>query len=85
MAVTLKENNGDFVLLLYGEPDSGSSEKLKNNTASGLDSTRLQQLKERGQTKILPKPRKGSPMPRCRQRNCSGWPNKSKRQGLLWI
>ena len=53
MAVTLKENNGDFVLLLYGEPDSGSSEKLKNNTASGLDSTRLQQLKERGQTKIF--------------------------------
>ena len=54
MAVTLKENNGDFVLLLYGEPDSGSSEKLKNNTASGLDSTRLQQLKQRRKTKNLP-------------------------------
>lgn len=61
MAVTLKENNGDFVLLLYGEPDSGSSEKLKNNTASGLDSTRLQQLKERGQTKIFAETPEGQP------------------------
>lgn len=61
MAVTLKENNGDFVLLLYGEPDSGSSEKLKNNTASGLDSTCLQQLKERGQTKIFAETPEGQP------------------------
>ena len=61
MAVTLKENNGDFVLLLYGEPDSGSSEKLKNNTASGLASTRLQQLKERGQTKISAETPEGQP------------------------
>ena len=61
MAVTLKENNGDFVLLLYGAPDSGSSEKLKNNTASGLDSTRLQQLKERGQTKIFAETPEGQP------------------------
>lgn len=61
MAVTLKENNGDFVLLLYGEPDSGSSEKLKNNTASGLDSTRLQQLKELGQTKIFAETPEGQP------------------------
>ena len=61
MAVTLKENNGDFVLLLYGEPDSGSSEKLKNNTASGLDSTRLQQLKDRGQTKIFADTPEGPP------------------------
>ena len=61
MAVTLKENNGDFVLLLYGEPDSGSSEKLKNNTASGLDSTRLQQLEERGQTKIFAETPEGQP------------------------
>ena len=61
MAVTLKENNGDFVLLLYGEPDSGSSVKLKNNTASGLDSTRLQQLKERGQTKIFAETPEGQP------------------------
>ena len=61
MAVTLKENNGDFVLLLYGEPDSGSSEKFKNNTASGLDSTRLQQLKERGQTKIFAETPEGQP------------------------
>ena len=61
MAVTLKENNGDFVLLLYGEPDSGSFEKLKNNTASGLDSTRLQQLKERGQTKIFAETPEGQP------------------------
>lgn len=61
MAVTLKENNGDFVLLLYEEPDSGSSEKLKNNTASGLDSTRLQQLKERGQTKIFAETPEGQP------------------------
>ena len=61
MAVTLKENNGDFVLLLYGEPDSGSSEQLKNNTASGLDSTRLQQLKERGQTKIFAETPEGQP------------------------
>lgn len=61
MAVTLKENNGDFVLLLYGEPDRGSSEKLKNNTASGLDSTRLQQLKERGQTKIFAETPEGQP------------------------
>ena len=61
MAVTLKENNGDFVLLLYGEPDSGSSEKLKNNTASGLYSTRLQQLKERGQTKIFAETPEGQP------------------------
>ena len=61
MAGTLKENNGDFVLLLYGEPDSGSSEKLKNNTASGLDSTRLQQLKERGQTKIFAETPEGQP------------------------
>ena len=61
MAVTLKENTGDFVLLLYGEPDSGSSEKLKNNTASGLDSTRLQQLKERGQTKIFAETPEGQP------------------------
>lgn len=61
MAVTLKENNGHFVLLLYGEPDSGSSEKLKNNTASGLDSTRLQQLKERGQTKIFAETPEGQP------------------------
>lgn len=61
MAVTLKENNRDFVLLLYGEPDSGSSEKLKNNTASGLDSTCLQQLKERGQTKIFAETPEGQP------------------------
>lgn len=61
MAVTLKENNGDFVLLLYGEPDSGSSEQLKNNTTSGLDSTRLQQLKERGQTKIFAETPEGQP------------------------
>lgn len=61
MAVTLKENNGDFVLLLYGELDSGSSEKLKNNTASGLDSTCLQQLKERGQTKIFAETPEGQP------------------------
>ena len=61
MAVTLKENNGDFVLLLYGEPDSGSSEKLKNNTSSRLDSTRLQQLKERGQTKIFAETPEGQP------------------------
>lgn len=61
MAVTLKENNGDLVLLLDGEPDSGSFEKLKNNTASGLDSTSLQQLKERGQTKIFAETAEGQP------------------------
>lgn len=61
MAVTLKENNGDLVLLLDGEPDSGSFEKLKNNTASGLDSTSLQQLKERGQTKIYAETAEGQP------------------------
>lgn len=61
MAVTLKENNGDLVLLLDGEPDSGSFEKLKNNTASGLDSTSLQRLKERGQTKIYAETAEGQP------------------------